>query len=375
MYVAGGLTAACQLSHSICSFLLRSSTKQTKLVKNHILLNAHLLRSFTFNLHFRLPQAKSEIADKTSWWCLPPEIQNEIVGLLPIAGGKCSQLATVSRTWRSIIEPLNFAEISLTVPRLSDPDSRAILFRKGDYIRYIWFRMGLRKYEDKYNSDLNEPRGDLTLDISVYSPDDNQYLSFCSDTDLDECPSIPGHIKERTSIDDTYFDWNPPMVWDPYEISANLSGVEIMGEGPFGGEELEMQWWRNLPLVLVVGVLLLRQQTRRRWKPVAFANMLTRFPNMKELCYEPWLRSLWHGTQDYEGIQTLFESFPSTKLCKLTIFENFNETWRISYSQSTESGHQSESCSRQPVPHDAVRLFHGRRRSLLRSASIFMDLG
>jgi hypothetical protein len=61
-----------------------------------------------------------------------------------------------------------------------------------------------------------------------------------------------------------------------------------MGEGPFDDEEPEMQWWRGFPFVPVVGVVLLRQQTRRRWKPVALANMLTRFPNMNELCYEPW---------------------------------------------------------------------------------------
>lgn len=61
-----------------------------------------------------------------------------------------------------------------------------------------------------------------------------------------------------------------------------------MGEGPFEDEELEMWWWQTLPLVPGVAVVLLRQQTRRRWKPVALANMLTGFPNMKELCYKPW---------------------------------------------------------------------------------------
>lgn len=65
-----------------------------------------------------------------------------------------------------------------------------------------------------------------------------------------------------------------------------------MSEGPFDDEEPEMQWWRGLPFVPVVGVMLHRQQTRRRWKPVTLANMLTRFPNMKELCYEPWRE--WH---------------------------------------------------------------------------------
>lgn len=61
-----------------------------------------------------------------------------------------------------------------------------------------------------------------------------------------------------------------------------------MGEGPFEDEEQEMQWWRTLPLVPAISAVLLRRQTRRRWKPDAIANMLTRFPNLNELCYEPW---------------------------------------------------------------------------------------
>ena len=76
------------------------------------------------------------------------------------------------------------------------------------------------------------------------------------------------------------------IVPDHYAIERTFD--EIMAEGPFDDEEPEMEWWRSLPLVPVVGVVLLRQQTRRRLKPVALANMFTRFPNIKELCYEPW---------------------------------------------------------------------------------------
>ena len=86
------------------------------------------------------------------------------------------------------------------------------------------------------------------------------------------------------------------QVLAPDQLAIELIFEEIMGEGPFDDEEPEMQWWRGLPFVPVVGVVLLRQQTRRRWKPVALANMLTRFPNMKELCYEPW--------REWSGIET-----------------------------------------------------------------------
>src|SRR5690242_6875200 len=99
--------------------------------------------------------------DRTSWDCLPPEIRNEITGLLPILGGRCSLLATDSRAWQSIIEPLNFAEISLTVPRLADLNSQAILFRKRSQIRYIWFRAELKQYDCRQCANTDRDRWGL----------------------------------------------------------------------------------------------------------------------------------------------------------------------------------------------------------------------
>lgn len=257
------------------------------------------------------------------WGLLPGEIRNEIVGLLPTVGAKCSLAATVCQEWLSILEPLNFSEISLTVPRLIDPGSLSILSRKRRQIRYIWFRVELKQYDcsecgdrdpDRWGLDNIDnqlivdafeklfatlstweprPRGNLMLDISVYSPSDNQhwfkYLSVCSDTHDGECSSP--HRKERGTalIDDPVHGWVAgKQVSAPEEMAIDKTFEEIMGEGPFEDEEPEMEWWRSLPLVPAVGVVLFRQQTRRRWKPVALSNMLTRFPNMRELCYEPW---------------------------------------------------------------------------------------
>lgn len=267
--------------------------------------------------------------DRSSWGSLPPELRNEIIGLLPVLGGRCSVLATIARDWQSIIEPLNFAEISLTVPRLADPTSQAILFRKRSQIRYIWFRVELKQYDcsqcantdrdswgldnidnqliaDAFESLFTtlsawQPRGDLVLDISVYSPSDNQhwlkYLSFCPDTEIGECSSRREHQQPGTTmINDPAHGWVAGrQVLAPQEHAIEKTFDEIMGEGPFDDEPPEMQWWRSLPSVPVVGVVLLRQQTRRRWKPVALANMFTRFPNMHGLCYEPWRE--WTGIE------------------------------------------------------------------------------
>ncbi|GJC82124.1 hypothetical protein ColLi_04962 [Colletotrichum liriopes] len=299
--------------------------------------------------------------DSTSWVRLPPEIRYNVLSILPGLGGACSLLATVSREWHSVIEPLNFAEISLTVPRLSNPESEAILFRKRSQIRYIWFRVELKQYDcglcapdDREHWGLDnvdntfiaeafqslfstlstwEPRDNLVLDISIYSPSDTRhwfkYLSFHPDTYLGKLSPLQrnGH-EQGIPIHDPVHGWFAGQ----QKVAPKQYGIEkvfneIMAEGPFEDEEPEMQWWQTLPLVPAIAVVLLRQQTRRRWKPVALANMLTRFPNMKELCYEPWRE--WDGIQMHtdKRNQTLIELIPQTKLSKLTIFENFNQSY------------------------------------------------
>ncbi|CAG1961584.1 unnamed protein product [Fusarium graminearum] len=125
-----------------------------------------------------------------------------------------------------------------------------------------------------------EPCDDhLVLDISVYSPTDNQhwfkYLDFRPDNDLDD--------QETAILDDPAHGWVAGQNnSDAGILPTTALFDDIMCDKPFGS------WWLSLPLVPVVGAVLLRQQTRRRWNQLALANMLTRFPNMKELCYEPW---------------------------------------------------------------------------------------
>ncbi|KFA63266.1 hypothetical protein S40285_06915 [Stachybotrys chlorohalonatus IBT 40285] len=229
----------------------------------------------------------------TSWARLPPNIRHEVFRVLPGLGGVCSLLATVSREWQSVIEPLNFAEISLTIPRLSNPDSAAILFQKRSHIRYIWFRVELKQYG-----------------CGLCTLEDGDSRSISAPTQIPMSASV-----DRAGI--------VAPKWHAIERKFD----EIMGEGPFEDEELEMWWWQTLPLVPGVAVVLLRQQTRRRWKPVALANMLTGFPNMKELCYKPW--SEWDSMERHtdQRNQTLIELLAETRLSKLTLFENFNQSY------------------------------------------------
>ncbi|KAM0248432.1 hypothetical protein ACHAP5_003375 [Fusarium lateritium] len=272
--------------------------------------------------------------------------------------GSVSQLVTVSQVWRSIIEPHNFAEISLMdFWGLDNIDNQFI----ADAFESLFATLSAW-----------EPRGDLVLDIGVYSPSDNQhwfkYLSFCLDTNQGECLSRHGHEQAILLTNDPAHGWIAgQQVLAPDRHAIERTFDEIMCEGPFNDEEPEMQWWRGLPFVPVVGVVLLRQQTRRRWKPVALANMLTRFPNMKELCYEPWREWSLMDIHIDKRNQTLIESFPRTGLCKLTIFENFNEVYPERYFESP--------AIRVPSPAVSQKLARASLNLTMLSASFMADAG
>ena len=151
--------------------------------------------------------------------------------------------------------------------------------------------------------DLN---GNLILDISIYSPSDSEhwfkYLTFMPDT-------LNGGGTEQTIVSKAYHD--PQHGWvagfrhsAPSWKSINKVFHGFMEEGPFDGDQLEIQWWDQLPLVPAVTSLLLRQQNRRRWKPVSLAHMLARLPGLQEVHYEPWRE--WNSLQSYTDRREYF---------------------------------------------------------------------
>ena len=92
-----------------------------------------------------------------------------------------------------------------------------------------------------------------------------------------------------------------------------------MFEGVYWTDGEENRWWRGLPLVPAVTGLLLRQQTRRRWKPVSLAHLCARLPRLQEIHYEPW--------RELSTDQSFFESLASGPLRRLIVFENFNQQY------------------------------------------------
>lgn len=235
-------------------------------------------------------------------------------------GCSLAGLATVSREWQRIIERHNFARITLTPSRLADFGS--IIHRNRALVGYIWLCLELQEYgcdecaseetqawcfreteniliitafQDLFSTLTTwEPRGNLLLDISVYSPSDSEhcfkYLTFGPDIPSHECGRDRcTELSILAKVDDRQHGWNAGLRYVAPESTAFYKVFgEIMGEGPFDDEESENQWWQSLPLIPVVTGVLLRQQNRRRWKPIALSHIFARLPRLQEIHYEPW---------------------------------------------------------------------------------------
>lgn len=188
-----------------------------------------------------------------------------------------------------------------------------------------------------------EPRpcGDmLQLDISIHSPSDSEhwykYLTFEPDLPSEEC-AFPLMEQQsmlvRPEYDDHKHGWRAGRQvllpgWTAFEKTFN----EIMDLGPFENEAQDMEWWGQLPLVPAVTSVLLRQQTRRRWKSQALARLFSRFPKLQEIHYEPW-REWQDALQSFtdQSFQELFKSLASSQLQlqRLVVFENFAPDYAV----------------------------------------------
>lgn len=282
-----------------------------------------------------MPSSTSlQLGEKATLARLPAEIQFFILKDL-IQDSSCSlgPLATVSKEWQIEIEKHNFAQIKVTGPRLREFDS--MTHRNRALVRYIWFCVELEEYDcigcggslglasasdwqqhvdrlptmsDPDNWPITkafhdlfsilstwESNGDLMLDISIYSPSDSKhffkYLTFAPDT-------FPGTLVRRRAeqtvpgqvFDDIRHGWLDGIPDPPRPGVFRTIFSPFMKRSPFLRETEERQWWDQLPLVPAVTSLFLRQQNRRQWKRYALAHMLSRFPRLQEIHYEPWRR-------------------------------------------------------------------------------------
>jgi len=262
----------------------------------------------------------------SGWANFPQEVRIHILQTLTQDGCPLGRLATVSREWQAELERYNFARIKVTPSRLVDFSS--MIRRNRNLVHCVWFCLELDNYgctkcvpahrmltdeeleeafsindadgcpittafQDLFSIlstwDLN---GDLVLDISIYSPSDSKhwfpYLTFMPDIASDMLGGIEQTISNKF-YNDFRHGWFAGIRHSaPPACAIRKVFHSIMEEGPFDSEQLELQWWDQLPSVPAVTSLLLRQQNRRRWKPRSLAHMFARFPRLQEVHYEPW---------------------------------------------------------------------------------------
>ncbi|PLB42033.1 uncharacterized protein BDW47DRAFT_115196 [Aspergillus candidus] len=303
-------------------------------------------------------------------------------------GGRVTGLAVVSKEWQAMIEPRNFARIKLTAPRLAEFSS--MVQRNRSSVHYIWLCLELQEYDcakcaphrvggiglskadntmlitalqDLFSTlSTWESNGNLLLDISVHSPSDAEhwfkYLTFKPDIpipsdqhDLDLCTQQ----KQQSILASPNNHKHGWIAGKPISTPSTCAILkvfdELMGADAFPNGEQQNEWWGQLPLVPAVTGVLLRQQTRRRWKPTALAQMFARLPNLQEIHYEPW-RQWYDVEQNWIDLyfRLLFESLTtSTNLQRLTLFENSNKQYALPFSRLLGDG-----CSLIRIPNAEV---------------------
>lgn len=268
----------------------------------------------------------------SKWDSLPREIRILILTCLTQDGCPLARLATVCREWQEDIERHNFARIRLTRARLDD--FSAMIERNQALVRYIWFCLEAGDYDcDECGLNgitrVTDPRelnnifsaviksfrtlftalgkwdsqGDLTLDISFYSPSDSEhwfkYLTFVPDAPSE---MLDNRAEEAAMPNRVYHD--PKHGWVSGRSDGTTTRAAIFKAFSYimvldthwphrmyfhpPVDQPEVYWGDHLPRVPAVTSLLLRQQNRARLVPEQLAYMLSRFPRLQEVHWEPW---------------------------------------------------------------------------------------
>ncbi len=230
------------------------------------------------------------------WDSLPLEIQTGIIEAL-VLHGDSAQYASTCRAWQTIIERKLFACLKVTRSRLAG--FRDIGYRHRHLVKCIWFSIEPSEYLcpdcggvafdqlhrvssitiRKAIQDLVirlsrwEPRGSLSLDISVKAPSAVMHSS-------------------------TIIQYGPPVISEPKNKIVRCSYWlhDTKTSAPFAYlfnkrrkvREPKVKPSHEMPKARAVTSLLLRRQTRYPWKLEVFEEILDLLPEVREIHYEPW---------------------------------------------------------------------------------------
>ncbi|KAL6829665.1 hypothetical protein J3E69DRAFT_354992 [Trichoderma sp. SZMC 28015] len=280
------------------------------------------------------------------WSQHPPEVKCMILeALTDDKNCRLSNAAVVSREWQAVIEPHIFAYIRVTSQRIAQLN--AMTQRNRDHVRYIWFCIELERYDcrkcdsfDRRGFQTNksenklilesfqslftalatwEPKGSLTLDISLYSKSDNEhafkYLTFM--------PDATGHQVEPMSI--ARSEEPDKHRWETTELGSTppKGSLDRLFGHVFLPIKDQRKCWAQTPKV-----------------PATFtvSQILSHLPNLREFHYEIWMQWFPEMHQTWNG--SLLALLSATEgLSKLTIFENSNQQYPLYFLKQNSPAH------------------------------------
>lgn len=236
------------------------------------------------------------------WPSLPADIRllilDEILGQKHHGWAQC---AAVCREWQAILEPRNFARLSLEPSCLDDLET--LVVRQRPLVQHICFNIDLPRYTcrtctrngtmpgQKSNifrrailrlfSILGawQPAGRLTLELCASSPSDSQhwFKNYCFG---------PGHEDTREwTQEEKAIRWHAPEHgWvDGQQINIPDAPAIMRLFSP-----LCVHVPRNIPVVHAVTSFCIRRQFRHQLFPEVLKALWEKLPRLESIVYELW---------------------------------------------------------------------------------------
>lgn len=271
------------------------------------------------------------------WWhLLPTEIRAMILDAVVEVGDNLASAAAVSREWQHAIEPHTFAQIRLPVSRISQLN--LMTQRNRSLVRSIWFCIELEEYDCPKCVDTRlaaietsstdnelilkafqllfsalstwEPpkKGNLTLDISLYSKSDTEHAYRYLTIERD----VPGRATQHGVNQTSAVEHHNTHQWEviqPGLLAPPHGSLERLFADALLPDDEERDCWEQAPKAQAVTRLVMRLQTRRRLQPKTVIQILSHLIGLHELHYELW-RSHYDEMQEWldEGKQSVLLS-------------------------------------------------------------------
>ncbi|KAF4999592.1 hypothetical protein FGRMN_2340 [Fusarium graminum] len=278
----------------------------------------------------------------SNWSLLPAEIRNLILEFLLLHKG-IAPYASVSTEWRKVIEKRTFGHLMLHPSDLDALDQ--IANRHNDLVEHLFLNIEHRQY-DCESCDHLEPDAEaehnrrvvtnaiarlffvistwdhnngrkLTLELNVYSPSDSEHwFRGCYF-------GIPGEVEPEYLPQDNITIHDPEHGWYKSRVIEKLPEFALLRLF----DHRTVRFEQTLHIVPAVTRFLLRRQCRRQPRSMMLSELLSRFPRLEEMSYEPWRPpDACSLSQEDPWLGISIARLPET-VRKITIFEDYNQNY------------------------------------------------